>query len=494
MPHEGAGKAMSGEQVSPVSGMRLQLGERKIVLFVLDILMLSAAAFATMALWSVRLGVPFAGQVNLFNMKWMGLMAVLWLGLTAANNLYSPRVAGHPWLLVRRLVTVGLLVLASYTLVYFISLPGSAPRYTALVFALTASLFTLVGRSAYLILLGGGRFRRRALIIGADEQSAALVRTLQADLSPTYALVGFVDGDSARVGAEVVGLPVLGTPDDLPRLVGELGITDVVLGLSGGRGEGTVRPILECYERGVAIIPGERLYEEITGQIALELMGNQWERVLPLGHLGHGGLYGMTKRCLDVVMAFVGLSVFAILFPVAALAIFLESSGPIFYRQARVGFGGRIFQLIKLRTMIREAEAGGAAVWATANDPRVTRVGRILRALMVDEFPQFYNVLKGDMSMVGPRPERPELVADLEKHIPLYRTRHSVRPGMAGWALVNAGYGRSVLDSLVKLQYDLYYIKHQSLYLDLLIILKTIGRALLFRRAEAALESRGTVK
>ena len=468
--------------------MPLQIAERRIVLLALDVLMLLAGALTTIALWSARLGVPFISQLNLFNMKWMGLMATLWLGLTAANNLYSPRVAGHPWLLVRRLVTVALLVLAFYLLVYFVSYPGSAPRYTALVFAIAASIFATLGRIAYLLLLGGRHFRRRALVVGADERTVTLVRTLLADLSATYVIVGFVDRSMGVVGSQVTGLPVLGTPDDLPRLVGELGITDVVLGPTGGRGEGTVRPILDCYERGVAIIPGERLYEEITGRIPLELMGDQWERVLPLGHLGHGGLYGMTKRCLDLIMALVGLSIFAILFPVAALAVFLESGSPIFYRQARVGFGGRIFQLIKLRTMVRDAEAGGAAVWATANDPRVTWVGRILRALMVDEFPQFYNVLKGDMSMVGPRPERPELVADLEKHIPLYRTRHSVRPGMAGWALVNAGYGRSVSDALVKLQYDLYYIKHQSLYLDLLIILKTIGRALLFRRAEATRE------
>jgi exopolysaccharide biosynthesis polyprenyl glycosylphosphotransferase len=469
----------------------LQIGERKVVLLALDLLMLLAGAVTTIALWSARLGVPFASQLNLFNMKWMGLMAALWLVLTAANNLYSPRVAGHPWLLVRRLVTVALLVLAFYLLVYFVSHPGSAPRYTALVFGIAVSIFAALGRIAYLLLLGGRRFRRRALVVGADERAVMLLQTLLSDLSATYVVVGFVDREAGLVGSQVAGLPVLGTPADLPRLVGEMGITDVVLGPSGGRGEGTVRAILDCYERGVAVIPGERLYEEITGRIPLELMGDQWERVLPLGHLGHGGLYGMAKRCLDVAMALVGLFVFAVLFPAAALAIYLESGGPIFYRQARVGFGGRIFQLVKLRTMVKDAEAQGAAVWATVNDPRVTRVGRILRALMVDEFPQFYNVLRGDMSMVGPRPERPELVADLEKHIPLYRTRHSVRPGMAGWALANAGYGRSVSDALVKLQYDLYYIKHQSQYLDLLIILKTIGRALLLRRGETVREHTG---
>lgn len=474
---------MSAEPVSPAMGMPLQFGERQFVLVALDVGMLCAAAITTMALWSLRLGVPLGSQLNLFNMKWMTVMAVLWLVLAAANSLYAPRVAGNPWILVRRLLTVWILVLASYLAVYFVSQPGSAPRYTALVFALAASLFVILGRGAYLVLLGGGRFRRQALVVGADERSAALIRILQADLSSTYSLLGFVHEDASRVGSEVVGLPVLGTPQDLPRLVGELGITDLVLGV-GGQGEQSARPLLECYERGVAILPGERLYEETTGRIALEVMGDQWERVLPLRHPGHSGLYALIKRGLDLAMALVGLAVFSVIFPVAALAILLDSRGPIFYRQARVGFGGRIFRLIKLRTMVADAEPRGVPVWAAAHDPRTTRVGRVLRALMIDEFPQFYNVLKGDMSVVGPRPERPELVADLEKQIPLYRSRHSVRPGMAGWALVNSGYGRSVADALVKLQYDLYYIKHQSIYLDAIIVLKTIGKALSLRLNE----------
>ncbi len=484
MPHESVGKKMIAEPVSPAMGMPLQFGERQFVLVALDVGMLCAAAMTTMALWSLRLGVPLGSQLNIFNMKWMTVMAVLWLVLAAANSLYAPRVAGNPWILVRRLLTVWILVLASYLAVYFVSQPGSAPRYTALVFALAASLYVILGRGAYLVLLGGGRFRRQAVVVGADERSLALIRILQADLSSTYALLGFVSTDAGQVGSEVVGLPMLGTPQDLPRLVGELGITDLVLGV-GGQGEQSARPLLECFERGVAILPGERLYEETTGRIALEVMGDQWERVLPLRHPGHSGLYALVKRALDVAMALIGLAVFAVVFPVAALAILLDSRGPIFYRQARVGFGGRIFQLVKLRTMVADAEPRGVPVWAAARDPRITRVGRVLRALMLDEFPQFYNVLKGDMSVVGPRPERPELVAELEKQIPLYRSRHSVRPGMAGWALVNSGYGRSVSDALVKLQYDLYYIKHQSIYLDLLIILKTIGRALSFRRGEA---------
>ncbi|RLC83965.1 MAG: sugar transferase, partial [Chloroflexi bacterium] len=145
------------------------------------------------------------------------------------------------------------------------------------------------------------------------------------------------------------------------------------------------------------------------------------------------------------------------------------------------GQGGKTYRLIKLRTMVPHAERNGQAVWAKERDPRVTRVGRVLRAAHIDELPQFINVLKGDMSVVGPRPERPEFVAELEKRIPFYRLRHAVRPGMAGWGLINYGYGNSVEDALIKVQYDLYYIKHQSLYLDLLILLKTLERMVLLQ-------------
>jgi lipopolysaccharide/colanic/teichoic acid biosynthesis glycosyltransferase len=169
----------------------------------------------------------------------------------------------------------------------------------------------------------------------------------------------------------------------------------------------------------------------------------------------------------------VGLLLFAVFLPFIVLALYLDSPGPIFYTQERVGKGGRVYRVLKLRTMVPQAESDGQAVWARTNDPRVTRVGRVLRWMHLDEMPQFVNILKGEMSIVGPRPERPEFVAELEKQIPFYRVRHAVKPGMAGWALINYGYASSVEDALVRLQYDLYYIKHQSIWLDLLILIKT---------------------
>jgi exopolysaccharide biosynthesis polyprenyl glycosylphosphotransferase len=188
----------------------------------------------------------------------------------------------------------------------------------------------------------------------------------------------------------------------------------------------------------------------------------------------------MIKRAMDIVLASLGMLFLAPFFPFIAAAIYLDSPGPIFYRQERVGKGGRIFRVYKFRSMVPDAEKG-RAVWAKEDDPRVTRVGRILRRTHVDEFPQFLNILKGEMSAVGPRPERPEFVEELAKEIPFYRMRHAVKPGMAGWGLVKQGYGASKEDALLKLQYDLYYIKHQSLWLDIVILLKTIVDTLTLR-------------
>ena len=215
------------------------------------------------------------------------------------------------------------------------------------------------------------------------------------------------------------------------------------------------------------------LYEQLTGRVPVEHVGSNWYVAMPIWHPGTGTLYPLLKRLMDIVLASLGLFFLGLAFPLIAAAIYLDSPGPIFYTQERVGKGGRRFRIYKFRTMVPDAEQG-KAVWATTNDPRVTRVGRFLRRAHIDEFPQFLNILKGEMSAVGPRPERPEFVEELVQEIPFYRVRHAVKPGMAGWALVKYGYASSKEDALIRLQYDLYYIKHQSLWLDIVILLKTI--------------------
>jgi lipopolysaccharide/colanic/teichoic acid biosynthesis glycosyltransferase len=203
--------------------------------------------------------------------------------------------------------------------------------------------------------------------------------------------------------------------------------------------------------------------------------------VLPLDRNRGQHAYAAVKRLADMLVACVGLFLFVLILPILALLIKFDSPGPVFYTQQRAGRAGRPFRLLKLRSMVMDAEKDGLARWAEPNDERTTRVGRFLRSSRLDEVPQLLNVLKGDMSLIGPRPERPEFIAQLQDEIPFYRTRLAVRPGLAGWAQVNYPYARSVQDALVKLQYDLYYIKHQSLYLDLIILLKTIGAVLTMR-------------
>jgi lipopolysaccharide/colanic/teichoic acid biosynthesis glycosyltransferase len=222
------------------------------------------------------------------------------------------------------------------------------------------------------------------------------------------------------------------------------------------------------------------LYEQLTGRVPIEHVAAQWCVAMPVGHPGTHGLWPLVKRFIDVVLASIGLALLGLALPLIAAAIHLDSPGPIFYLQERVGQGGQRFHLFKFRSMVSEAESD-RAIWASRDDPRVTRVGRLLRATHLDEFPQFVNILKGDMSAVGPRPERPEFVEELATEIPFYRVRHAVKPGMAGWGLVRQGYGASRDDAVLKLQYDLYYIKHQSPWLDLVILLKTIVHTITFR-------------
>jgi exopolysaccharide biosynthesis polyprenyl glycosylphosphotransferase len=252
------------------------------------------------------------------------------------------------------------------------------------------------------------------------------------------------------------------------------GVAEVILAITHDVDGELLQTLVDCQEQGVAITPMTTLYEELTGRVPVEHIGENWYIALPLNHAATGGFYPLLKRGMDIAVATGGLLLFAVLLPFIVLALYLDSPGPIFYTQERVGKGGRIYRVLKLRTMVPQAERDGQAVWARENDPRVTRLGRVLRWMHLDELPQFVNILKGEMSIVGPRPERPEFVAELEKQIPFYRARHAVKPGMAGWALINYGYASSLEDALVRLQYDLYYIKHQSIWLDLFTLIRTV--------------------
>jgi exopolysaccharide biosynthesis polyprenyl glycosylphosphotransferase len=266
---------------------------------------------------------------------------------------------------------------------------------------------------------------------------------------------------------------VLGNRKEIEKYVHQLRVSSIVLAITNKVDAELTQILMNCLEHSVEVLPMAVVYEQLTGRVPVEHVGESWFVSMPVQHRTASAFYRFSKRVVDVFLSLLGIILLTPIFPLIALAIYIDSPGPTFYTQERVGKAGRRFKAWKFRSMTNDAEKNGAQ-WATKNDPRVTRVGKILRKTHLDEFPQFWNILKGDMSAVGPRPERPEWIEKLEKTIPFYRTRLMVKPGMAGWGLVKQGYGASEEDALVKLQYDLYYIKHQSIFLDFVILLKTV--------------------
>lgn len=452
-----------------------QISERRALLILMDLLLVNGAVLAALWLWTLRdPRRTFSPEFVLAQVHWFLILTALWLFLAFLNSFYNLRLADYLHLSGFALVRITALVLLIYLGVYFASPRNMLPRLFILYFGVISLSLVGLWRAGYVLLLSRAPFRRRALIVGAGWAGRTIAQAMRENLGLGYHLVGFVDDDPSKQGQVIGDLPVLGTCRDLATLVRANGVAEVILAITHDVDGELLQILMDCQEQGIAITPMTTLYEELTGRVPVEHIGDNWYIALPLNHAATGGFYPLLKRGMDIAVATVGLLIFAVFLPFIVLALYLDSPGLIFYTQERVGRGGRIYRVLKLRTMVPQAERDGQAIWAQPNDPRVTRVGRVLRWMHLDELPQFVNILKGEMSAVGPRPERPEFVAELEKRIPFYRARHAVKPGMAGWALIYYGYAGSVEDALVRLQYDLYYIKHQSIWLDLFILIRTV--------------------
>ena len=323
----------------------------------------------------------------------------------------------------------------------------------------------------------------RLLLVGTGTAAVDLAREMfdrRHELG--VEIVGFVDSDPAKVGSRVINPGVVGTIEDIPSIVRARRVDRVVVSLADARGKLPVDKLLEMKLDGVSFDHLASVYEQYTGKIAVENLRPSWLIFAP--GFKKSRLLSMSKRVLDVAVAAVGVVLALPVMAMIAAAIRLTSNGPILYHQRRVGQHGRIFTVHKFRSMRPDAEAATGPVWAVKEgDARVTPLGSMLRRTRLDELPQLWNVLRGDMSFVGPRPERPEFVGDLTRQIPYYGQRHVVRPGLTGWAQVRYTYGASVEDALQKLQYDLFYIKNMSIALDVFIIFATIKTVILGKGA-----------
>ena len=458
---------------------QLRLSERKLLLALGDFVAVAGAILLSLLVWSVVADEPFTGPFILTQAAWFIVLPLIWFPLASAADFYDLRVAASRGKTLSRLLAIEAQLILIYLLFFFLSPRDALPRLFIFYYALSSFVFIAIWRFAGFAVLGWASAPRRMLIVGAGWAAESLIAAIREQAAHEYEVRGVIGGRD-EVGQLVSGVPVVASGDDLMRVVERDEISEVVTTAATGVDGATFQGLMDVYEHGVRVLPMTLLYEQITGRVPVEHVNNDWAVVfLPVSkNEGALNLYRPLKRLLDILLALVGLAVFAVLFPFLALAIKLDSPGGIFYGQARLGKSGVPFHILKLRTMVANAEQATGAVFAQKNDHRVTRVGRFLRMTRLDELPQVINVLRGDMSLVGPRPERPEHVLRLQQNIPFYRTRLAVRPGLTGWAQVRYAYGSNDDDALVKLQYDLYYIRHSSLLLDFNILLRTVGKVL----------------
>jgi exopolysaccharide biosynthesis polyprenyl glycosylphosphotransferase len=319
------------------------------------------------------------------------------------------------------------------------------------------------------------RFRRRAVIVGVNPVAKSVAEEISRAKHPGATVVGYI-GEQIAAQEQQEEPPILGGRGALRTLVQNGALDMIIMAIDYKANPGLFGEALAGAQHGIALVPITTVYESTSGKIPVEDMGDQWHTAFP-ARQDVTALYLCWHRAMDLAFGLCGLVVLGLALPVLALLIKLDSPGPVFFSQERAGYRGRTFRMRKFRSMRSDAEGTGA--WTTRGDARVTRIGRLLRATHMDELPQVLNIVWGEMSLIGPRPERPDHVAELEKSSPFYCYRRSVRPGLTGWAQVKYGYGSGEQDELVKLQYDLFYIKHQSFLLDVLILLKTVGEVVL---------------
>ncbi|MES2496725.1 MAG: TIGR03013 family XrtA/PEP-CTERM system glycosyltransferase [Pseudomonadota bacterium] len=386
------------------------------------------------------------------------------VGVYAAESLQTFRFAAA-----RLLVAISLGVIL-ISLIHFIAPGLTLWRSNSLYAMLLAVVLLLMVRVLLGGFVSGDMFKRRVLLLGAGRR-AKRVADLERRAGSSFLIVGCVDMQDAppQIEAAIARTDV----DSLTALVDRAQANEVVLALDERRNTVPVDALLRLKTTGVHVTDISDFIERETGRIDLDTIRPS-SLIFSDGFSSGRELSMVLKRGFDLLLGVTLLIVAAPIILVTAMLVKIDSPGPAFYRQVRVGRFGESFEILKLRSMRQDAESGGTAIWAQRGDSRVTRIGKVIRLIRVDELPQLLTVVKGQMSFVGPRPERPEFVAELEKQIPFYAERHMVKPGITGWAQINYPYGASLDDARHKLEYDLYYTKNYSPFLDLLIILQTV--------------------
>ena len=470
------------KNAQPVRHIRFQASEQRFLLLLGDLLFAYLALFAALYIWALSDGsLHFSMQFLRERVPgWFYFLPLFWPLFLV--ELYDLSKAGDTR---TTLKTVGLATLLAggiYLMVYFI-LPRAAmpPRLGAAFFIILVGLFTLAWRLVQVRLFSAVSRQRRVIIVGAGKAGTALVDEITNQKVPPFNLLGLVDDDPEKQGTRISGSPILGNYAILNRLIEDLDVTDLILAISNKMNHGMFQSILLAQESGINLTTMSEAYEELTHRVPISLLESDWVIRAFLDKTPTGAFYRLLKRAMDVLGGLAGTIVLGLLYPLISAVIHMDSRGPAIYRQERLGLGGRPYMIYKFRTMKDSKDMAREGLVTATNDPRVTRVGKFLRRSHLDELPQMINVLRGEMSLVGPRSERTELVTVFQNIVPFYRARMLTKPGITGWAQINQPYAETIEETAIKLEYDLYYIQHANILMDFNILLRTFGAVFGFK-------------
>ena len=458
------------------SGIHFNISERKVLLRLFD------ALFIIFFLYIISYWFDFDYfTVTHQNWTWILVLLIYVTVFGTVFELYDLKKANKLETVLSNIVITTTTTVMVYLLTPFFTpeLPGNRLQILYFFLAILTALCTW--RFLYITFIVSPRFHKNVLIVGEVSNIGTIIDAFK-KADPNYNIKGFINCEASREnGLRYRGIQEY-DPEQLLEVIVKERISEVVVAAYNSE---TITPelyhdLINLLETGFPIKEYTQVFEEMTYRVPVQFVGKDFYKYFPFSRSNTNKLYLLYNRVFNLFFSLIGLVFALVLLPFIYLGNLIGNPGSLFYKQERVGKNGETFQIIKFRTMVMDAEANGA-VWATVNDSRITPFGKFLRRTRLDELPQFINILKGEMNMIGPRPERPYFVRELSQVIPFYETRHIIRPGITGWAQVNVRYGSTVDDSLLKLQYDLYYIKHRSFFLDLNIIIKTISAVIFFR-------------
>ncbi len=462
--------------MSQKSSIHFDISERKILLRILDI----ATVLSLLYLVSIVFDFDYF-MINSEHWLWSIVLALYLTVFATIFELYNLQKASKFEIVIQNIILTSSVTVLFYLLTPFFTPELPENRLQIIYFYISINLSLFLWRYAYIVLVSAPRFYKRVLLLCDAKELDSIITSLHKS-DPNYKVIGFINTNSVSYLNFKKGEVLEFSLNNVADTVKEYSISEIVVATPQDDGI-TVElynQLISLLENGVSIREYTQVYEEITRRVPVQHVDKDFYRYFPFSRSNQNKLYLFFHRILDLLFSIIGLIFGLLLLPIIIIGNLFANRGPLFYSQQRVGRNGKHFKIYKLRSMIVDAEKEGAK-FAAKKDSRVTKFGRFLRRSRFDEIPQFINVIKGDMSVIGPRPERPVFVKELSEKIPFYEIRHIVKPGVTGWAQVNAKYGVSTEDALEKLQYDLYYIKRRSFFLDISIVIKTLSTIIFFR-------------